>query len=604
MMTSSAPDHACRLCGTPQPTDYWRPPAAVDTGSRLDAWQQAPPINRYCGLCGTPTCGEDILDHLQQEGVSQGEARLYGASLVSPTPEVVAFMAGWDVAAKGAADQSLIPFDIWLNRAHTRMLVGQSILTPDQGEAIFSGLDEIERLYQAGRFELNPALEDVHTNIEKYLTDTLGIEAGLAMHTARSRNDQIVTDMRLWMRHRVMVLAKLSLELMQQLISVAGTHLDSVMAGYTHHQHATISTFGHHLAAYAEAIRRVVLRLNHWYDTFNYSPLGCVTGLSTTFPIDRHLTADLLGFEGPEPNSLDPIACRWEPEADLGHVLSILMTQLSNMAQTFILLGTQEFGVLKLHPRFCSGSSIMPQKVNPDALEVIKGKAADVTSRLSGLLALGRASLSGYNRDQQWSKYLIMEACLEAIPAVSIMARMVDTSCRPETTHSLLYRRIGVDTGRLRDMAGTGFAGVTELMEQLVARTGIEFRHLKSVMEHAVALSLHQGHEDTVTHEALSQALKEAGLSIDIDEETTGRLQEPAVILAHKQVIGGPSREALQAELEQLSAVVEAQRQIWQSRESTLQAKYEITKYLQAAASPGNPPLSAAPPGSRPGFPA
>jgi argininosuccinate lyase len=575
MMTSPLSNGTCRLCGTPQPTDHWRPAAAAETASLLNAWQHAPPMDRYCGLCGTPACPEDLLDRLQQEGINQGAARLYGASLVSPTPEVVAFMAGWDVAAKGAADQALIPFDIWLNRAHTRMLVAQSILTAAQGEAILGGLDEIERRYRAGQFVLKPALEDVHTNIENYLTHTLGIEAGLAMHTARSRNDQIVTDMRMWMRHRVIVLAKLSLELMSQLVRVAGMHLDSVMAGYTHHQHATISTFGHHLAAYAEAIRRVVLRLNHWYDTFNYSPLGCVTGLSTTFPIDRYLTADLLGFDGPEPNALDPIACRWEPEADLGHLLSILMTQLSNMAQTFILLGTQEFGVLRLHPRFCSGSSIMPQKVNPDALEVIKGKAADVTSRLSGLLSLGRASLSGYNRDQQWSKYLIMEACLEAMPSVSIMARMVDTSCRPETTHPLLQRRIGVDTARLRDMAATGFAGVTELMEQLVAQTGIEFRHLKRVMEHAVALSLHQGSADTVTHEALSQALQAAGFDIDLDAATTRRLQDPVVILAHKQVVGGPGRDALQAELAQLSAMVEAQRQIWQRREAVLQARYE-----------------------------
>ncbi len=575
MLPSSSPDRTCRLCGVLQPTDHWRPPAAVATGALLDAWEQASQIDRYCGVCGTPACGEDILDHMQQEGASPGEARLYGASLVSPTPEVVAFMAGWDVAAKGAADQSLIPFDIWLNRAHTRMLVAQAILSPSQGEAILGGLDEIERRYQVGQFLLNPALEDVHTNIETYLTHTLGIEAGLAMHTARSRNDQIVTDMRLWMRHRVIVLAKLNLALSHQLIDVAGTHLDSVMAGYTHHQHATISTFGHHLAAYAEAIRRVVLRLNHWYETFNYSPLGCVTGLSTTFPIDRHLTADLLGFDGPEPNALDPIACRWEPEADLGHILSILMTQLSNMAQTLILLSTQEFGVLKLHPRFCSGSSIMPQKVNPDALEVIKGKAADVTGRLSGLLSLGRASLSGYNRDQQWSKYLIMEACLEALPAVSMMARIIDTSCRPEIEHALLHRQIGVDTARLRDMAGTGFAGVTELMEQLVARTGIEFRQLKSVMEHAVALSLSQGNADTVTHEALSQALKAAGFSIELDADTTCRLQEPVAILAHKQVVGGPGREALQAELAQLSAVVETQRHIWRQREAALHTKYE-----------------------------
>ena len=574
MTTSSPPDHTCRLCGASQPTDDWRPPAAATADARLDAWREASPMARYCGLCGMPACDDERLNHLQREGEGAEAARLYGASLVSPTPEVVAFMAGWDVAAKGAADQSLIPFDIWLNRAHTRMLVAQLILTPPQGEAIFGGLDEIERLYRASRFTLDPALEDVHTNIEKYLTDTLGIEAGLAMHTARSRNDQIVTDMRLWMRHRVIVLAKLSLELMRQLVSVAATHLDSVMAGYTHHQHATISTFGHHLAAYAEAMRRVALRLNHWYDTFNYSPLGCVTGLSTTFPIDRHLTADLLGFDGPEPNALDPIACRWEPEADLGHILAILMTQLSNMAQTFILLSTQEFGVIRLHPRFCSGSSIMPQKVNPDALEVIKGKAADVTGRLSGLLSLGRASLSGYNRDQQWSKYLIMEACLEAIPAVSIMARIVDTSCRPETRHPVLRRRIGVDAARLRRMAATGFAGVTELMEQLVARSGIEFRHLKSVMEHAVALSLEQGNTDAVTHEALSQALHAAGIDLDLDAETTQRLQDPAVILANKQVFGGPGHDPLQVELAQLSAVIEAQQQLWQRREAALNAKY------------------------------
>ena len=575
MTTSPPPDDACRLCGASQPTDDWRPPAAAASNSRLDAWREASPIARYCGLCGMPSCDDERLDALQRDGDETGAARLYGASLVSPTPEVVAFMAGWDVAAKGAADQSLIPFDIWLNRAHTRMLVAQLILTPPQGEAILGGLDEIERLYRAGRFTLDPALEDAHTNIEKYLTDTLGIEAGLAMHTARSRNDQVVTDMRLWMRHRVIALAKLSLELMRQLASAAATHLDSVMAGYTHHQHATISTFGHHLAAYAEAMRRVALRLNHWWDTFNYSPLGCVTGLSTTFPIDRHLTADLLGFDGPEPNALDPIACRWEPEADLGHILAILMTQLSNMAQTFILFSTQEFGVIRLHPRFCSGSSIMPQKVNPDALEVIKGKAADVTGRLSGLLSLGRASLSGYNRDQQWSKYLIMEACLEAIPAVSIMARIVDTSCRPETTHPVLRRRIGVDTARLRRMAATGFAGVTELMEQLVARSGIEFRHLKSVMEHAVALSLEQGNADTVTHDALSQALDAAGIRLDLDAEATLRLQDPTVILANKQVFGGPGHDPLQVELAQLNAVIEAQQQLWQRRETALNAKYE-----------------------------
>jgi len=539
------------------------------------SWQQVPPEQRYCSVCGTPACDDDTLDRLQSQHLDQPTTRLYGTSLVSPTPEVVAFMAGWDVASKGAADQALVPFDLWVNRAHTRMLVAQSILTSAQGQAILRGLAEIEQRYRTGQFVVRPALEDVHTNIEKFLTDELGIEAGLAMHTARSRNDQVVTDMRLWMRARVLNLARLSLGLMQALIDVAHLHVDSVMAGYTHHQHATISTFGHHLAAYAEAIRRMVQRLHFWYETFNYSPLGCVTGFSTTFPIDRHLTAELLGCYGPEPNSIDPITSRWEPEAELAQSLAVLLTHLSSMAQTFILLSTQEFGVLKLHPRFCSGSSIMPQKVNPDTLEVIKAKATEVTSRLQALLTLGRASLTGYNREQQWTKYLIMETCLESLPAVSIMTRIVAHSCRPLQSNPWLQRDVGIDTVRLHAMAGTGFTGATELLEQLVTRTGIEFRRLKRVMEHAVALSLQQGEANWVTHTALCQALQEEGLAVAVDAATVRRLQEPRTILAAKQVVGGPGCQMLAAELAPLATFVATQSQAWQERSDTLQAHYE-----------------------------
>ena len=564
--------HTCRICGEMQPAGAWG--SAFSGLAPLVAWEQTPPAQRYCGMCGTPACDDDTLDRLQSQALEQSPARLYGTSLVSPTPEVVAFMAGWDVATKGAADQALVPFDLWVNRAHTRMLVAQAILTPAQGQDILQGLGELEQRYRAGQFVVRPALEDVHTNIEKFLTDELGLEAGLAMHTARSRNDQIVTDMRLWMRARVVNLARLCLGLLQALIEVARLHVESVMAGYTHHQHATISTFGHHLAAYAEAIRRVVQRLHFWYDTFNYSPLGCVTGFSTTFPIDRHYTAELLGCYGPEPNSIDPVTSRWEPEAELAQILAVLLAHLSSMAQTFILLSTQEFGVLKLHPRFCSGSSIMPQKVNPDTLEVMKAKAAEVTGRLHTLLTLGRANLTGYNREQQWTKYLIMETCLESFPAVSIMTRIVAHSCRPLQPNAWLQRDVGIDTARLHAMAGTGFAGATELLEQLVTQTGIEFRRLKRVTEHAVALSLQQGEGNWITHTALCQALQDEGLAVTVDAETVRRLQEPRTILAAKQVAGGPGRQALETELAQLATFVAAQSRAWQERSDILQAKY------------------------------
>jgi argininosuccinate lyase len=222
----------------------------------------------------------------------------------------------------------------------------------------------------------------------------------------------------------------------------------------------------------------------------------------------------------------------------------------------------------------------MPQKVNPDALEVIKAKAAEVTSRLSGLLTLGRASLTGYNRDQQWSKYLIMEACLEGLPAVSIMARIVAHSCRPLQENPWLHRDIGVDTAKLQAMAATGFAGVTELMEQLVAQSGIEFRHLKGVMEQAVAISLQTGESHRVTYAALQEALNAAGLNLDLDTDTVQRLQDPCTILALKHAVGGPSPQALEAELAQLDAFINSQHPVWQARRENLQAKYDACRQL------------------------
>ena len=574
-----SPPLCCRACGESQPAGLWgRALTGVTPG---EAWQHVAPEQRYCGVCGTPACDDATLDHLQSAALRQHPTqRLYGNNLVSPTPEVVAFMAGWDVVSKGAADQELVPFDIWVNRAHTYMLVQQAIITAAQGREIFHGLAEVERRYGQGTFVVRQALEDVHTNIEKFLTDDLVIDAGLVMHTARSRNDQIVTDMRLWMRARVLNLAPLCLGLMQALVATAQQHQHSVMAGYTHHQHATISTFGHHLAAYAEAIRRVVQRLTFWYETFNYSPLGAVTGFGTTLPIDRHLTATLLGCAGPEPNSLDPIASRWEPEAELVHILAVLLNHLSSMAQTLMLLSTQEFGVLKLHPRFCSGSSIMPQKVNPDTLEVIKAKTADITARLQALLSLGRANLTGYNREQQWTKYLIVEACLEGLPAVAMMMRIIAHSCQPLQEHPGLQRAIGIDVQRLHVMASSGFAGATELLEQLVVQSGIEFRRLKSVIERAVALSLQQGQQDTVTHAAVYQALQAEGIDMPLSADTVQHLQDPLTILAAKQGLGGPGVQALAAEIAQLETFIDLQRRVWHDRRTTVDTQYAQCRHL------------------------
>ncbi len=443
-----------------------------------------------------------------------------------PTEAMVNFLSGRDVRAIPPSDEVLITYDLWGSRAHVLMLCRQSILSQTDGKKILKGLRELERLHEKGRFKLDPSQEDVHSNTESFLIRRLGIEYGGKIHTGRSRNDQIVLDMRLYLRDQVLDYADGLLALVDALLKRAEAHRLTIMPGYTHHQHAMVTTFGHLLLSFAEALDRDIQRFAHWFSLFNKNPLGAAAGYGTSFNLDRHLTARLLGFDSPSENVTDPITQRWEPEADLAFASATMMDHLSTMAQTLMLFSTNEFNMVRLSDRHCSGSSIMPQKRNPDSLEVIKAKTSFTHGMVMSLLSVGKSLFMGYNRDTQWTKYWIMDLIAESKPVIPIMREIIEL--------------LQVNEGRMLELARKEFLGATSLMEWMTDRCRVPLRKAKMVMEKAVRYSEEEGKE-TVSRESLAKALREMKMNLPMEEQEIEAVQKPERILSQVRSFGMPS---------------------------------------------------------------
>ena len=285
-----------------------------------------------------------------------------------PAESVISFTAGRDMHVKKAADNYLLPYDIWGSQAHCVMLYQEKIIDKNSASTILKGLEQIECLVKKGEFALDPSCEDVHTNIESYLIERYGIDRIGKLHTGRSRNDQSNVDTRLFIRDKSLEYIKEIIILCYTLVGLSQKYKSYVIPGFTHHQHAMMSTFGHILMSFATMLARDTLRFSHWYYLHNTNPLGSAAGYGTSFPINSMLTSELLGFDCSDLSSLDQITNRWEPEADFVFSISVLMNHLSLMAQTFIILATPQFGMLTLSDDYSTGSSIMPQKKNPDPL--------------------------------------------------------------------------------------------------------------------------------------------------------------------------------------------------------------------------------------------
>ncbi len=440
----------------------------------------------------------------------------------------ILYCAGRDVRVIPMADEILIPFDIWNTEAHNIMLCRRGIISRDELRVILSALLRIRNLYEEGQFKLDPGKEDVHMNIESFITEHCDQDIGRKVHTGRSRNDQIVCDMRMYLREKTLQMFDSLMGLVEALLDVAGDHLDTVMPGFTHYQHATISTFAHLLVSYAQALERDLERFRFAYSVINRNPLGAAAGYGTSWPIDRELTARLLGFDRVQENSIDCVSSRWEAEAQLASAVCFMMNHLSVISQDFIFMTTSEANMLKLHDSFVLGSSIMPQKRNPGPLEVTRARAAMAHGALQSLFGIGKASLSGYNRDGQYTKYLIFDLISECELAPVVLREVI--------------RTVQVNREIMRKLATVGFLNAVDVADHITREFRVPFRRSYHVVAEAVRLSDAEGE---ITLSAINTALKNAGIDRSFDTQTFDQLKIPERNVELKNHMGGPAPEAV-----------------------------------------------------------
>lgn len=370
-------------------------------------------------------------------------------------------------------DQKMALQDIKGSVAHASMLQSVGILTDNELDLITSGLGEIRQEIIDGDFHWSVSLEDVHMNIESALTKKIGV-VGKTLHTGRSRNDQVATDIRLYLRDQIDLISALLTKLQHGILSLASTETATIMPGFTHLQVAQPVTFGHHLMAWYEMIERDYSRLLDCRKRLNILPLGAAALAGTTYPINRQMTADLLGFDGVAENSLDAVSdrdfaiefCAWA---------SILMMHMSRWSEEIVLWSSPQFGFIDLPDRFCTGSSIMPQKKNPDVPELVRGKTGRVYGSLTALLTLMKSQPLAYNKDNQEDKEPIFDTVRTVSDCLTAFSDMIP---------AMVPKR-----ENMRLAATKGYATATDLADYLVNR-GLPFRDAHDVVGKLVAIAI------------------------------------------------------------------------------------------------------------------
>ena len=373
-------------------------------------------------------------------------------------------------------DQRLYAQDIRGSVAHVEMLAEVGVLSGADRDLIVGGLETVLGDIEAGNFIWSQALEDVHMNIEHALVERIG-DVGKKLHTARSRNDQVATDMRLYVREQLDVIVTKLEELMRKLVDMAEREADTVLPGFTHMQAAQPVSLGHHMLAWFEMLERDRERFLDCRKRVNVLPLGAGALAGTTFPIDRSMTARLLGFDAVAENSLDAVSDR-DFAIEFTSCAALLMVHFSRIAEELILWNSQQFGFIELDDAFCTGSSMMPQKKNPDGPELIRGKSARVIGHLVGLLTLMKSQPLAYNKDNQEDKEPLFDT--------------VDTVCNCTRAFTELIPAIAVNRGRMRKAAAAGFTTATDLADYLVRRE-VPFRDAHAAVGAAVRLAIDKG---------------------------------------------------------------------------------------------------------------
>lgn len=400
-----------------------------------------------------------------------GKDKLWGGRFEQATDKFVEAFT-----ASVTFDKRLAPYDIQGSIAHARMLKKIGVLTDQECQAIVNGLEQIGAEIERGEFPWSIGLEDVHMNIEARLTDLIG-EAGKKLHTGRSRNDQVATDIRLYLRDRIGDLLGELARLQNALLELAERETDTLMPGFTHLQVAQPVTFGHHLLAWFEMLQRDRERLLDCQRRLNVMPLGAAALAGTSFPIDRFYTAELLGFDRPAANSLDAVSDR-DFAIEFCAAAALLMTHLSRFSEELVLWTSAQFDFVQLPDAFCTGSSIMPQKKNPDVPELVRGKTGRVNGHLVGLLTLMKAQPLAYNKDNQEDKEPLFDS--------------VDTASDCLRAFADMLPHLKPNREKMREAARQGYATATDLADYLV-RKGVPFRDAHEIVGKTVQLAIGKG---------------------------------------------------------------------------------------------------------------
>ncbi len=464
-----------------------------------------------------------------------------------PDPLILALCAHRDITPVPPADEALLPHDIHGNMAHALMLARAKIITRPALRRLLTALKKIEWRAARGRFALEPGAEDVHMNVEQALVPLAGADAAGRLHTARSRNDQAATDVRLWLRECLAESVDQLMALVDALAKRARRDAAVICPGFTHMQPAQVTSLGHLWAAHAHALSRDLDTLQACAPLVDRCPLGAAAAFGTPWPIDREWVAELLGFDAPEDNSLDAIANRWEAEAHVAHAWAVTLTHLSSLAADVIWLSTPPRAWLRLDASHVTGSSIMPQKRNPDLAEVTRARATACQATAQAIVATATGQLSGYNRDLQWTKYHIMDAWAQFDRVPEAWSRLV--------------AGLTVDRRAMRAACEVGFLEAAELADFLAMRTGQPFRPFHGVVARAVAASEAEGR---LTLGAVNGALVEAKVKFQLTPEEWAALSDPAARLRERQHTGSPAPDIVRADarelLEELRAAREVQR--------------------------------------------
>ena len=452
--------------------------------------------------------------------------KLWGGRFAGGTADSVeAFTASIDV------DSRLYRHDIAGSIAHAKMLARQRIISARDAQKIVRGLKSIEREIDRGKFVFSSADEDIHMNIERRLGEKIGV-AGRKLHTARSRNDQVTLDMRLFLREEVALIIETLQILQRELTGAARKNLEVIMPGYTHLQRAQPVRFAHHLLAYYEMFERDRERLSSGLDRINVLPLGAGALAGTSFPIDRNYVAQLLNFPRVSKNSIDTVSDR-DFILEFVSTAAILFVHLSRLAEELVLWSSQEFGFVELPDRYCTGSSMMPQKKNPDVPELVRGKAGRVFGHLQALLTIMKGLPLAYNRDLQEDKIPLFDTVDTVKMSVRIMAEVI---------HGMAIRK-----DRMLAAAQDGFMNATDLADYLVER-GIPFRDAHAIsgriVRHCVA-------KDCRIEELSLKELK--GFSKKIEKDVYDFLSTESVV-NRRRAFGGTARGNVMRRLKELRA--------------------------------------------------